>query len=511
MSRTRPAARRSSAATSRPRHGRPIRTVAGPAWANSLFEDNAEFGYGFRVTLDKLGEYARHALGELAPAVGEELAGDILNAAQQTGTDLDAQRGRLAELRSRLERIPDPRAKDLHALADHLLERVVWIVGGDGWAYDIGFGGLDHVLASDRDVNILVMDTEVYSNTGGQKSKATPRAATAKFATGGKFVAKKDLGMIAVDYGHVYVAQIAFGADPKQTVRAMQEAAAHKGPSLLVAYATCIAHGFDLTYTIEHMQAAVESGYWPLYRFNPNLTPLGRNPMELDSEEPSISFKDYATMENRYRVLAKANPDEAEELMDLAQADVLKRWQHYQRLADGADHLMAAKPRPIEIGPGPNRFPHFSLSREEGFANQPKDMDWLDTNIPCQGRLSGAHAHPGLSRRNPQGQLRRSLPDQPRRQRVPGRARPGLFPAVRGRLPSWPRGPRRTRRDLLLQARRVGSRQRQARDPRSALSRNRQDRRDRRRRLRRDLPPRANSRSTATSRPCSRSTPRPAA
>lgn len=311
-------------------HGR------GPAWANSLFEDNAEFGYGFRVTLDKLGEYARHALKELAPAVGEELASGILNAPQETGTDLDAQRGRLAELRSRLEQIPDPRAKDLHALADHLLERVVWIVGGDGWAYDIGFGGLDHVLASDRDVNILVMDTEVYSNTGGQKSKATPRAATAKFATGGKFVAKKDLGMIAVDYGHVYVAQIAFGADPKQTVRAMQEAAAHKGPSLLVAYATCIAHGFDLTYTIEHMQAAVESGYWPLYRFNPNLTPLGRNPMELDSEEPSISFKDYATMENRYRVLAKANPDEAEELMELAQADVLKRWQHYQRLADGA-------------------------------------------------------------------------------------------------------------------------------------------------------------------------------
>ena len=309
-------------------HGR------GPAWANSLFEDNAEFGYGFRVTLDKLGDYARQTLLELAPQVGNDLATQILEASQETGTELTVQRERLGELRKRLARLSDPKAKDLDALADHLLKRVVWIVGGDGWAYDIGFGGLDHVLASDRDVNILVMDTEVYSNTGGQKSKATPRAATAKFATGGKFVAKKDLGLIAIDYGHVYVAQIAFGSDPKQTVKAMQEAAAHKGPSILIAYATCIAHGFDLTHTVEHMRSAVQSGYWPLYRFNPNLREVGRNPMQIDSGEPSISFKDYASSENRYRALAKTNPEEADKLMELAQADVMKRWQAYQRLAD---------------------------------------------------------------------------------------------------------------------------------------------------------------------------------
>jgi pyruvate-ferredoxin/flavodoxin oxidoreductase len=215
-----------------------------------------------------------------------------------------------------------------------LLRRIVWIVGGDGWAYDIGFGGLDHVLANNRDVNILVMDTEVYSNTGGQKSKATPRAATAKFATGGKSVAKKDLGLIAADYGHVYVAQVSFGADPKHTVKAMQEAAAHKGPSILVAYSTCIAHGFDLTHTIEHMRAATASGYWPLYRYDPKLKAVGRNPMQIDSADPSISFKEYAMSENRYRSLAKTNPDEVEQLMESAQADVLKRWETYQRLAN---------------------------------------------------------------------------------------------------------------------------------------------------------------------------------
>ena len=312
-------------------HGR------GPAWANSLFEDNAEFGYGFRVTLDKLTEYARKTLEELAPQVGEALAHEILAAAQGTGTEIEAQRARLEALRERLREIPDPKAKDLHALTDHLLSRVVWIVGGDGWAYDIGYGGLDHVLASDRNINVLVMDTEVYSNTGGQRSKATPRAATAKFATGGKIVAKKDLGLLAVEYGHVYVGQIAFGADPKQTVRAMQEAAAHKGPSILIAYSTCIAHGFDLTYTIEHMRSAVASGYWPLYRYNPELRRLGRNPMTLDSAAPSISFKDYALSENRYRVLAKTNPEHVGELMHAAEADVLKRWQAVQRLAEGVE------------------------------------------------------------------------------------------------------------------------------------------------------------------------------
>ena len=310
-------------------HGR------GPAWANSLFEDNAEFGYGFRLTLDKLGQYARKSLRELAPKLGDDFARHILDAPQETGTELTAQRARLEELRRRLQKIPDPRAKDLHALTDHLLKRVVWIVGGDGWAYDIGSGGLDHVLANNRDVNVLVMDTEVYSNTGGQKSKATPRAATAKFATGGKYVAKKDLGLIAIEYGHVYVAQIAFGADPKQTVKAMQEATAHPGPSILIAYATCIAHGFDLTHTVDHMKGAVHSGYWPLYRYNPALREVGRNPMQIDSAAPSISFKDFAATENRYRALSKSNPGAADELMDLAQADVMKRWEAVQRLAAG--------------------------------------------------------------------------------------------------------------------------------------------------------------------------------
>ena len=307
----------------------------GPAWANSLFEDNAEFGYGFRVTLDKLNEHARDILRDLASEVGEDLVASILDAPQVSGTQLDEQRERVEELRDRLLKIPTAKAKDLHALSDNLLKRTVWIVGGDGWAYDIGFGGLDHVLSSDRNVNVLVMDTEVYSNTGGQRSKATPRAATAKFATGGKSVAKKDLGMIAVDYGHVYVAQIAFGADPKQTVRALQEAVDHEGPSLVIGYATCIAQGIDLTNTIEQMRGAVDSAYWPLYRYNPGLLELGRNPMQLDCPEPTMSFKDFANKENRYRALTKSNPEDADHLYALAQADIDKRWQSYRRLAEG--------------------------------------------------------------------------------------------------------------------------------------------------------------------------------
>ena len=309
----------------------------GPAWSNSLFEDNAEFGFGFRITLDKLSEYARKTLKDLSAELGEELVSEILNAPQESGTEMDAQRLRLDELRARLLKLPSATAKDLYALSDNLLKRLVWIVGGDGWAYDIGFGGLDHVLASDRDINILVMDTEVYSNTGGQKSKATPRAATAKFATGGKHVAKKDLGMIAADYGHVYVAQIAIGSDPKQTVRALQEAAQHKGPSIVIAYATCIAQGIDLTHTVDQMQAAVSSGYWPLYRYDPNLLELGRNPMQLDSEDPSISFKDFAMRENRYRALGKSNPEHSERLLELAQEDITKRWASYKRKAYGVE------------------------------------------------------------------------------------------------------------------------------------------------------------------------------
>ncbi|MCS6770790.1 MAG: pyruvate:ferredoxin (flavodoxin) oxidoreductase [Kiritimatiellae bacterium] len=305
----------------------------GPAWSNSLFEDNAEFGFGFRLTFDKHAEFARELLTELGGALGDTLVREILTAPQRTREELIAQRARVEELKRRLAEMDRPEARRLLAIADNLVRRSVWIMGGDGWAYDIGYGGLDHVLASNRDVNILVMDTEVYSNTGGQMSKATPRGAVAKFAAAGKKTGKKDLGLLAISYGHVYVARVALGANPRQTLRALLEAEAYDGPSLIIAYSHCIAHGIDMALGFKQQKLAVDSGYWPLYRYNPELAAKGQNPFQLDSKPPSVPFKDYAYNEVRYRMLAHSHPEEAARLLKLAQEDVNMRWKLHAELA----------------------------------------------------------------------------------------------------------------------------------------------------------------------------------
>ncbi len=305
----------------------------GPAWANSLFEDNAEFGLGMRLALDNLSATARRLLGELTASAGEELAAAILSADQSTETGIAEQRRRVADLRTRLAVSTSPGAEKLAALADHLVRKSVWIVGGDGWAYDIGYGGLDHVLASGRNVKILVLDTEVYSNTGGQASKATPRGAIAKFAAAGKRTAKKDLGLIASSYGGVYVAQIALGADNAQTVKAFAEAEAHDGPSLIIAYSTCIAHGIEMATAMSHQKEAVDSGYWPLFRFDPAREAGGEHPFLLDSRAPSIPLQEFAAKEGRYSLLARSKPELAGRLMALAQADVNERRRVYEQMA----------------------------------------------------------------------------------------------------------------------------------------------------------------------------------
>jgi pyruvate-ferredoxin/flavodoxin oxidoreductase len=305
----------------------------GPAWSNSLFEDNAEFGLGMRLAIDKQNEYARELVWRLNSAIGEELAHAILNADQKTEACILAQRGRVRALRERLAGIDTPEARDLKSLADSLVKKSVWIVGGDGWAYDIGYGGLDHVLASGRNVNVLVLDTEVYSNTGGQASKSTPRGAVAKFAAGGKPVGKKDLAMMAVSYGSVYVARVAMGAGDMHTVKAFLEAEAFDGPSLIIAYSHCIAHGYDLAYGMEQQKAAVNSGYWPLFRYNPQLMAQNKNPFQLDSRAPTVPLKDYIYNETRYTMLAKSNPEEAARLLKLAQEDVASRWKLYDYMA----------------------------------------------------------------------------------------------------------------------------------------------------------------------------------
>jgi len=324
----------------------------GPAWSNSLFEDNAEFGLGMRLTLDKQQEYARELLRRLhtrisadsmQPPVDVEQFGvggaegdlvtAILNADQDDEAGIAAQRARVRELKRRLQGLEGPEASDQLRLADGLVRRNVWIVGGDGWAYDIGYGGLDHVLASGRNVNVLVLDTEVYSNTGGQSSKATSLAAVAKFAAGGKRTPKKDLGRIAMQYGYVYVAQVAMGANDAQTVRALLEAESFDGPSLVIAYSHCIAHGIDMAKGMEQQKNAALSGYWPLYRFDPRLVDQGKNPFQLDSRAPKIPFSDYALAENRYRMLRQTSPDEADRLMAAAQDAVDERWALYERLA----------------------------------------------------------------------------------------------------------------------------------------------------------------------------------
>ncbi|MDH3247780.1 MAG: pyruvate:ferredoxin (flavodoxin) oxidoreductase [Acidimicrobiia bacterium] len=305
----------------------------GPAWSNSLFEDNAEFGLGLRLGLDGLRDSAVTFVDWLRPQLGD-LADRLVTADQSTAAGIAAQRERIEELRTALESIDVPAARNLTEIADHLAERSVWIIGGDGWAYDIGFGGVDHILASGRNVNMLVLDTEVYSNTGGQASKATPRAAVAKFATGGKRTPKKDLGQIAMSYGNVYVAQIAMGANLTQTVKAFAEAEAFPGTSLIMAYSPCIAHGIDMRGQLDHQKAAVETGYWPLYRYDPARESHGDPGLKLDSRPPSRPFVEFARSEGRFAMLERNRPKEAEELFAQAQQDINDRWHVYEQMVE---------------------------------------------------------------------------------------------------------------------------------------------------------------------------------
>jgi pyruvate-ferredoxin/flavodoxin oxidoreductase len=302
----------------------------GPAWANSLFEDNAEFGLGMRLALDAQMAYACHLLGQLSPRLGEALLQALLDADQSTAEGIAAQRQRVNVLKERLQGLDTPAARDLLGLADTLVKKSVWIIGGDGWGYDIGYGGLDHVLASGHNVNVLLLDTEVYSNTGGQASKATPRGAVAKFAAGGKALPKKDLGLIAMTYGHIYVARVAMGGSDTQTVKSFLEAEAYDGPALIIAYSHCIAHGYDMAQGIAQQKAAVLSGYWPLFRYHPERLKEGKNPLQLDSKPPSLPLEKYAYNETRYTMLAHSRPQEAKRLLALAQEDVYQRWRLYE-------------------------------------------------------------------------------------------------------------------------------------------------------------------------------------
>ena len=305
----------------------------GPAWSNSLFEDNAEFGMGMRLTIDKLSEFAREMLTRNASKVGEDLANELLNASQKNEAEISAQRLRVAKLKAAIGASDDPELRRLNSLADYLVRKSVWIIGGDGWAYDIGYGGLDHVLASGRDVNVLVLDTEVYSNTGGQSSKSTPRAAVAKFAANGKDRPKKDLGMIAMTYGNIYVGRVAMGANDAQTLKTFLEADAYEGPSLIIAYSHCIAHGVDMFKGLSQQKMAVSSGAWQLYRYDPRLEAQGVNPLQLDSKEPTIQVSEYAYNETRYRMLLQSDEARAEILMKAAQADAERRYSIYSQLA----------------------------------------------------------------------------------------------------------------------------------------------------------------------------------
>ena len=317
----------------------------GPAWSNSLFEDNAEFGLGFRLAADGHAGLARRRLAELRDVVGGDLADAILAAPQLRESELRAQRDRVTELKRRLDELDGPAVEDLKSVVDHLVRRSVWIVGGDGWAYDIGAGGLDHVLASGRDVNVLVLDTEVYSNTGGQMSKSTPLGAVAKFAAAGKTVPKKDLALQAIAYGNVYVARVAMGADPQQTLTALREAEAYDGPSLVLAYSHCIAHGIDMEKGLDQQYRAVASGYWPLLRYDPVVRADGGNPFLLDSPRPRIPLAAYTDRELRFRSLANTNPAEAERLHGLAEDAVDQRWSVYEEMATRGPQDFAADGR----------------------------------------------------------------------------------------------------------------------------------------------------------------------
>ncbi len=306
----------------------------GPAWNNSLFEDNAEFGLGMRVAIDKHREQARELLTALRDQLNGVLVDAILNADESTETGIHEQRQRVQQLRMQLDKLATPEATRLSELADKLVRKSVWIIGGDGWAYDIGYGGLDHVLASGRNVNILVLDTEVYSNTGGQTSKATPRGAVAKFSAGGKPTAKKDLALLAMDYANVYVAHVAYGAKDVQTLHAFLEAEAHPGPSLIIAYSPCIAHGVDLSNNHRQQDLAVRSGHWPLFRFDPDRITKGKNPLHLDSPEPSIPYRDFVQSETRFSMLWHTHPEDAEAFLQQAQQDVNRRYHYYKQLSE---------------------------------------------------------------------------------------------------------------------------------------------------------------------------------
>jgi len=305
----------------------------GPAWSNSLFEDNAEFGLGFRLSIDKQTEFARELVLQLGSQIGDELAAAILTAVQRDESDIYEQRQRVSLLKERLAAIHSPEAKQLLSVADLLVKKSVWIVGGDGWAYDIGYGGLDHVIASGKNVNLLVLDTEVYSNTGGQASKSTPRAAVAKFAAGGKPGPKKDLGLIAMSYGTVYVASVAMGAKDEHTLKAFLEAEAYDGPSIIIAYSHCIAHGINMTTGMADQKAAVESGQWLLYSYNPERAEAGENPLILDSRTPTRKVQDYMLMETRFKMLTKSKPEDAKKLWQEAQHDVETRYRLYEYLS----------------------------------------------------------------------------------------------------------------------------------------------------------------------------------
>ena len=315
----------------------------GPAWANSLFEDNAEFGLGMRLASTKKHEYACELVRKLAGQLGDTLASELLEADQTTETGLRQQRERVAILKAKLQGDASPEARQLFSLADDLIRKSVWIIGGDGWAYDIGYGGLDHVLASGRNVNVLVLDTEVYSNTGGQASKATPRAAVAKFAANGKGLAKKDLGLISMSYGNIYVARVAMGYSDAQTLRAFLEADAYDGPSLIVAYSHCIAHGISMEKGLDQQKLAIQSGAWSLYRYNPTLAVEGKNPLTIDSKAPSIPVSEYAYNETRYRMLVQKDENRAELLMNEANEDARLRWERLQRLAELEAQLRSPK------------------------------------------------------------------------------------------------------------------------------------------------------------------------
>ena len=325
----------------------------GPAWSNSLFEDNAEFGLGMRLTIDKHTEMAMELVKKLSSSIGENLANAILNANQSDEAGIYEQRERVQFLKDKLRELAIPDGNNLLTIADNLVKRSVWIMGGDGWAYDIGYGGLDHVLASGRNVNILVLDTEVYSNTGGQMSKATFRSAIAKFAAAGKPTAKKDLALLAMTYGNVYVAKVAMGSNDLQTIRAFMEAEAYDGPSIIIAYSHCIAHGINMTRGMQNQKLAVDSGYWPIFRYNPMLEKEGKNPFKLDSKAPRIPLQEFTQLETRFKMLEKSYPERAKQLSALAQKDVYLRWKIYEHLAqeggDGAGQEAGTK-KPTTMG-----------------------------------------------------------------------------------------------------------------------------------------------------------------